>query len=269
MKAAKNSVALYSCYFGNPEPFNPSSLVAGEGYDCILFTDRQDIAPEGVRLIRQNTLAFGPAWQSRKAKMLPHQELTGYEWAIYVDNRTSLKLHPSKIIRKISANFKDEPPAGKHLFRHPERSNIWEELHVCLMLGHINEREWRDILALYERVDLPSDHSLTHNAIMIYKMGDRATERAGQLWFELFLRYSKRDQLTLHVADHLAQCSSQLIDFPLREIADWPVYDDGDRDRATRPKYFRKPPFFTVDGIRYRIRRARMTRLIRTARQGS
>ncbi|MEM9585555.1 MAG: hypothetical protein AAGA08_20810, partial [Pseudomonadota bacterium] len=211
--------------------------------------------------------ALGPVFQSRHAKMMPHLEFSDYDWAIYVDNRASLTLLPSEIIDKISTSFKKPTPLGKYLFYHPERSSVRDELDVCLKLGHINEVEWREILSLYERVKLPDHASLTHNAVMIHKMGDPATERAGQLWFELFLRYSKRDQLTLQVAEHLAACSSHLLDFPLTEIANWPVYDDKIRAQTTRPKHFKRPPLLTPEGLRYRIRRQRIKRLIRDARK--
>lgn len=218
----KPSIAVYSCFFGDPEPYNAGALGReGQGYDRILFTDRDDIRPDGVEVRQRSAVALGPLFESRRAKILPHRELPEYDWAIYVDNRASLTRAPQDLIEKLGG---DVARPGRYVFRHLDREAVRDELDECFRMGHLNETQWAALDDLFTRAELPNELKLTHNAVLIYKAGDRASEEMSQLWFDLFLHYSKRDQLTMQVAEHLTGCPAMRMDGKLNDIAKWPVY---------------------------------------------
>lgn len=256
------SIAVYSCYFGNPEPFNASATGDGDRYDRILFTDRDDLRPDGMRVVRTSSVALGATYESRRAKILPHQCLPDYDWVFYVDNRAALKKNPRDVIDLIKRSHGPDP-AGRYLFRHPERDSVRDELDVCLKMGLISETQWKELLELYMRIGFSSP-DLTHNAIIICKQGDSETEKVSQMWFELFLRYCRRDQLVLQPAEHIVGKMAQRLDFALTDIADWPVYSDLERTDSYRPVFFaERPPLLSIEGLRYRTRRRRIRKLVR------
>jgi hypothetical protein len=259
MTASSPRIAVYSCYFGHPEPFNVHALGDGNGYDRILFTDRTDIAPSGIVIKYCDSRALGPAFESRRAKMLPHRMLEGYDFAIYVDNRASLIATPIDIFSTTGAG----ETAGLYVFKHPDRSTAAEELDTCLLLRHVREDQWKKLHALYHDTGLPDTLSLTHNAVMLYHLGNARTQTMSELWWELFLTYSMRDQLTMQLAEHLSGQRATRLNIPLSNVAQWPVFQP--EQRAVSPSHkLKKPPIWTIEGLRYRKERKRLRHLIAT-----
>lgn len=257
MTRSNPRIVVYSCYFGYPEPFNESALGDGAGYDRVLFTDRNDVAPQGVDVVHCDSRALGPARESRRAKILPHRMLEGYDRAIYVDNRARLTTPPDEIFRATGA-----ASPGLYVFPHPERNSPQDELDTCLLLGHIRADQWQTLHDLYRDTRLPAALGLTHNAVMIHHLGNSQTEAMSELWWELFLTHSRRDQLTLQLAEHLSGTSATRLDVPLAEIAQWPVYQPAERAPVSHTRDMNKPPFWTLGGIRYRIERRQIKRFM-------
>lgn len=258
------SVAVYSCFFGDPEPFNVDCMGGGTGYDRVLFTDRNDLRPDGVRVIRMSSDELGPVLESRRAKMLPHILLSDYDWVIYIDNRASLIAHPHEIIRKIKGIYGPDA-AGRFMFRHPDRNTARDELDECFFLGHLAESQWRRLILFYESIDFSSVPDLTHNAVIICKQGDAKTEKISELWFELFKEYGRRDQLTLQPAEHLVGVTAPRLEFPLSEIAKWPVYAVKDRAARIQSSDVRGKPFLlSPKRLKYHLDRYQRRKLIRS-----
>lgn len=250
--------AVYSCYFGNPEPFNVNALGNGAGYDRILFTDHTDIAPPGIKIVFCDSRALGPALESRRAKMLPHRMLEGYDLAIYVDNRASLIATPTEIFSATGAG----DATGLYVFKHPERSAAAEELDICLLLGHVQEDQWRKLHELYHDTGLPTALGLTHNAVMLHHFGNPCTQSMSELWWDLFLTYSKRDQLTMQLAEHLSGQHATRLNIPLSDIAQWPVFQPEQRTAVSPNIGSEKPPVWTAGGRRFRKERKRIYQLL-------
>ena len=231
------SVAVYSCFFGDPEPFNAQAMGAGQDYDRILFTDRHDIKPDGIETRVCSSAALGPLYESRRAKLMPHRMLAGYDWAIYVDNRASLTKTPHEIVAGLGASTKP----GRYVYEHPERTRVYDELDVCFRVGHLDETRWRNLDKLYKQHSLPASLTLTHNAVMLYKAGDTKSEIMSEIWFEMFLRYCRRDQLTMQLAEHLAGTPAIRLNGDLSDIATWPVFQPKERSEALNPPGLVKP----------------------------
>lgn len=248
-------IVVYSCYFGDPEPFNDSTLGNGVDYDRVLFTDRDDVVPPGVEIVRCDSRGLGSALESRRAKILPHRWFGDYDWAIYLDNRASLTKSPGHII----AAADDRADSGLYVFRHPKRATPADELDVCLMVGHVDKDQWQRLHDLYRDTSMPATLGLTHNAVMIHHLGNPRTEAMLELWWELFLAYAKRDQLTMQLAEHLAGQPATRLSCPLGEVADWPVFQPSQPARSSHTRDMHKPPVWTLAGLRYR-KELRMTK---------
>ncbi|MCY4180093.1 MAG: hypothetical protein OXD48_07430, partial [Litoreibacter sp.] len=114
-------------------------------------------------------------------------------------------------------------------------------LDTCFLIGHLDEVQWRTLDELYIRSALPKDLALTHNAVMICKAGDTSTDRTSEMWFEMFHRYCKRDQLTMQLAEHLSGAKANRMHGKLTDIAKWPVFMPQDRDKSVIPPDLFKP----------------------------
>ena len=58
---------------------------------------------------------------------------------------------------------------------------------------------------------------------MVQKMGSAETDAMNTLWWELFLRYAKRDQITLPFALWKSTVDPMILPVSNREFIDWPV----------------------------------------------
>jgi len=238
---------------------------AGQGYDRVLFTDRTDLKPEGIETRLCNSAALGSLHESRRAKLLPHRALATYEWVIYVDNRATLTQDPKEIVANLGASA----APGRYVYGHPERENVYDELDVCFRLGHIGEAQWRTLDALYRQNALPDDLTLTHNAVMLYKAGDAGTENMSEMWFELFLRYCKRDQLTMQVAEHLSGTRATRMGGSLSDIAKWPIFLPAERATSINPPGLIRPSVpLSAAWLRVKMEKKRRKALIRKQRGG-
>jgi hypothetical protein len=260
MIAPTPRIVAYSSYFGDPEPYNQGALGSGEGYDRVLFTDRDDLTAPGIRIVKCDSRALGPALESRRAKMLPHRFFGDHDWAIYVDNRASLTENPHRIIAAVGASAE----AGLFVFRHPERDSPADELDICLQLGHVDRGQWRRLHDLYRDTRMPATLDLTHNAVMIHRLGNPRTEAMLELWWELFLVHARRDQLTMQLAEHISGQSAIRLPFPLADIADWPVFQPSQRAATSHTRDMVKPSAWTLAGLRYRKERWQINRAMRT-----
>ena len=102
-------LAVYSCYLGAHEPFNPDATgVAGQGYDRFVFTDHDDL-PTTATLVPLADRGEGPAILSRLPKLCPHRIFSGYDWVIYLDNNARFLLDPARILRRVRKEHPDAP----------------------------------------------------------------------------------------------------------------------------------------------------------------
>ena len=265
-------IALYSCYFGDHERYNPEALGDALGYDRFLFTDADDLQTQGIEKVLVDARGLGPGLESRRPKMRPDLHFSSYDWAVYVDNRAILTTHPEELIARMES-------ADSHLggsvftFPHPDRDCVYDELDECFKIGHLNEEGWREIRSLYRRLEIKRGTPLTQNTILIYKMRSPDLAVFGQTWFELLLTYPRRDQLTMCAAEVLSGLKARRLDFRVTDIADWPVIADASRTRPRYPSIYdrvKRPLFGTLFSTRYRDyskRRKRFRTLIKAARR--
>jgi hypothetical protein len=269
MTANTDPIVVFGCYFGAPEPFNSGSLGDGKGYDRVLITDCDELeVPDGIRVLRQPSDALGPLHESRRAKIMPQLFFPEYTWSIYVDNRASIVTPPAQIIERITRQLGATPPSGRYLFRHPNRKFVHEELDTCYSLGLFDEAAWRLLHKTYRSVGLLRTPDLTQNTIMLQKAGDPETEAMNRLWFEMFLRYCRRDQLTLNLVEHVRGHKWTRLDFPLTDIAQWPVISDDQRAREIRSNAFNKPKRFSWARFQYKRRKNRRLKNIKEMNSG-
>ncbi|GGE63116.1 hypothetical protein [Actibacterium pelagium] len=221
-------ITVYSCYFGAHEPLNPNAMGDWSGYEKILFTDDPVHQVDGARTEVVQDFGLGPAYLSRRPKLCPHHHIKGADWAIYVDNRASLTVAPQDIVDRINTEYGGEAPAGRYLFLHNKKC-AYREMMRCKRRDLITEAQFSELYKVFEAQGFPERWGVFVNTIMIQKMGDAETDGMNEFWWEMFLRYAKRDQITLPFALWRTGYPRRVLPFGISDIARWPVFGRKDR----------------------------------------
>lgn len=237
-------IVVYSCYFGQYEPFNPKALGPGGGYDRVVLTD-QPLLADGITVH-----SCAPGTQngatstslSRLAKIRPHLFFSQYDWAIYIDNSASLLRNPAQIVAEIERSEGGHAPAGRYLFAHQRRTCAYREARLCLKKGRIPRADYRRQIQHYQAAGFPMDHGLYVNTMMVQKMGDAATDAFNDAWYDHFLAFSQRDQISLPFMLWQQAYPVRLMPHSLFDLAQWPVFkkfrrqqfQSGQRARAAK-----------------------------------
>lgn len=226
-------IAVYSCYFGAHEPFNPEATGAeNPACDRYVFTDH-DSLPTAAQTVRLTDQGQGPAILSRLPKLCPHLFFAGYDWVIYLDNNARFLLDPARIIRRVRKEHPDAP-AGRYLFRHRRRSCAWDEADECLRLGYMTADQHSSILALFQSTGFPRNAGLYVNTCLIQRLGDPATDALNEAWFDSLSTHTRRDQVLLPWLLASRACPHRVLSARLKSWADWPIYSPAARARFRR-----------------------------------
>lgn len=223
-------IAVYSCYFGSHEPFNPDATGSDSpAYDRFVFTDHATL-PTTARLVPLQDEGEGPAILSRLPKLCPHLFFQGYDWVVYLDNNARFLLDPSRIIRRIGAEHPDKP-AGRYLFRHRRRDCAWDEADECLRLGYMTADQHAKVRAMFEAAGFPRHAGLFVNTCLVQRMGCAQTEALNEAWYDSLSTITRRDQVLLPWLLSSRHCPHRVLSAKIKSWAEWPIYSPAARAR--------------------------------------
>jgi hypothetical protein len=216
-------ITVYSCYFGVYEQFNPEATLQEGDFARVVFTDDCELDAPGVTF-RREAAGGDPGRSSRLAKLRPHLFFGDQDWVIYIDNGARLTVPPAEIIGQIEADYPEGAPAGRYLFRHKRRICAYREARVCMRQGKISRADYRAQVAHYRAAGFPEDWGLFVNTVMIQKMGDPVTDAFNDAWFDHFMAFSRRDQVSLPFMLWQLGYQLRVLPFPMTEVAAWPYF---------------------------------------------
>jgi hypothetical protein len=227
-------IAVYSCYFGAHEPFNPAATGGDSAlYDRFVFTDHQDL-PTSAQLVALHDEGEGPAILSRLPKLCPHLFFQAYDWVVYLDNNARFLLDPARIIRRVVKEHPDAP-SGRYLFRHRRRNCAWDEADECLRLGYMTPDQHTGVLSLFTKTGFPRQAGLFVNTCLVQRMGSPKTDALNEAWYDSLSRVTRRDQVLLPYLLAEQACPHRVLSAKLKSWADWPLFSP-----AARAKFRRK-----------------------------
>ena len=169
-------------------------LVIDERYDYICFCNDKPEGKEGIWEIKHFDIEFQDEMRaSRRPKMKPHEVLPEYKYSLYIDanvdirNRLIYDAIDSMIERGVKVGHVD----------HIWRQCLYSEIHFCLWMGF---DKGIDLLRTYWNVlkhHFPYNAGLFENNIIFREHNDCQLVNAGIMWWNLYKKYTKRDQCHL------------------------------------------------------------------------
>ena len=159
---------------------------------------------------------------SRIPKLLPHRTcLSEYDCSLYVDANIMIKDKSiyDRVEELISSDIKIA------LLKHPFRDCVYQEAYVCIASL---KGGWFSILrqiAFLKRKRFPKHAGLYEANVIFRKHNDSEVVRMDELWWETFMKYSKRDQLSLVYALREAKLQADFFLPPGQTTRNHPAFD--------------------------------------------
>ena len=162
--------------------------------DYLMFTDLElpkDTAWKKVDITQfDDYKLFTPVQMNRKIKMLPHKYLREYDYSLYVDGLI-------EVVGMISPMVEDMGTCGFGVHFHNQRDCIYDEAVMIKYAKKANMNEVKKQLQKYKKEGFPAHFGLYENTILLRKHCDDSVCRLMENWWDEYLKYPTRDQLSL------------------------------------------------------------------------
>lgn len=186
-------IVVYTCIVGNYDSLI-EPLTTEQGVDYFVFTD-QDV-PDGSKWKKKDITCLdeyqtlSPSQLNRKIKMLPQLYLLGYDYSIYIDGNV-------EICDSLTPLVKEMGDCGFGVHYHRTRDCIYHELVRVLYLKKANAQLAKSQVDAYRKEGFPHHYGLFENTVLIRNHHDETTGRLMEIWWQEYLKYPTRDQLSL------------------------------------------------------------------------
>lgn len=171
--------------------------VVDEDIDYILFTDNKGFYNEYEGCWRIEEIPFecpDKGRLSRFPKLQPHYTvLKQYDFSLYID--ANIKI----IGRYVYDRMRElaEENVGIALLQHPFRDCVYQEAYICIAAC---KGGWLDILrqvCFLKNKNIPKHGGLYEANLIFRNHNDGLVLKTDNIWWQTFMKYSKRDQLSL------------------------------------------------------------------------
>lgn len=186
-------IAVYTSIFGAYDQ-HKEPIIKPDNIDYFIITDQEVERNSRWRIINPNDVIpkeiTSPIERNRYTKMLPHKIFRDYDYSIYVDGNVFITSDLSILIRSL-----EEYPIAMH--RHKNRNCVYEEIEACISKRKDNIERLIDHRRLLKSNGVPSHGGLLEATVIARKHSDKQCIDLMEKWWDEFLNYSKRDQISL------------------------------------------------------------------------
>lgn len=144
------------------------------------------------------------ARSSRLHKILPHRFLPDYDISIYIDGNILVKGELQSLMEK---GLKDHSMAAfDHSYTQDPKSCIYQEFEAVKSFATDRQKNLDDPVILEKHFQFllsekyPKEHGLNNGGVLLRRHHDPQVVKAMELWWDMVVHYSRRDQLSLNYA---------------------------------------------------------------------
>ena len=232
-KRGQAKYVVYTCLSNNYDSLKiPEHLDADVDYIC--FSD-QPVYGYGVWEIRSYDKVSSDATRtSRHPKILPQHYLSEYEASIYIDANFIPTVSMIDYIKRFERA--DVKIAN---VKHPWRDCIYEEAEACRSSGKDATEVIDATINFLKKNGFPEKYGLFENNLIYRKHNDYRVSYAMTIWWDVYNRYSRRDQLSYMFAINKSGLSPALFFYSdkkhVRNSAEFAYFSHGDDDVWSSP----------------------------------
>lgn len=144
---------------------------------------------------------------SRFVKLMPHTVLKDYEYSVWLD--ANLKITDASIYNIIIAKINE---GGEwYGIQHPEFDCLYDDAKKCITSGKAKYSEIAPQIKYIKSQNYPKHVGLFENNFIIRKHNSSNIIAIDEMWWDLYQRFSPRDQLSLFFVFWKLNFTPQLI----------------------------------------------------------
>lgn len=190
------TACVYTVLMGGYERLNEQPVAARSGWPFICLTDDPSLTSQTWQIQQIDPVLPGDLPRSqREAKLLPHLHLPAFERSLYIDNSVLLTALPEEIDARWAG------ASGLSLCAHSYRDTVADEcmevIRLCLD-DPSRVMEWVNHLSRHQPQGLT--RRPVWGGMLLRDHRSPRVQAAMSRWFQLVLRYSRRDQLSAWAA---------------------------------------------------------------------
>jgi hypothetical protein len=185
-------IVIYTVISGGYDVLREPEVVR-EGFDFVCFTDQ--VFPDSkVWDVRPLTKTLkSPVLTNRYHKMLPHILFPEYEYSVYIDG--NIQIIGPHLYERVTELIQ----SGQYLSMviHPFRQFVYDEAKECIACQKETPRRIRRHLAFLKARKYPRNNGLFEANVIFRQHSVSTVVQLMQQWWDLFVKYARRDQLSL------------------------------------------------------------------------
>lgn len=189
------SLAVYTCISGGYDSLRqPSAVRPGVEYLCFVPRGEKTCDNVGVwKIVEFESPASDPVIKSRYPKMMPHLFLSQYDFSLYVDANVGIVSDGlyDMLEGKMASGSRFSAPS------HPINDCAYDEAEFVVKCS--KDTLWHVLrtVRFLKKERFPRHFGLYENGVIFRRHNIKEVMAVDSLWWKLFVKYPKRDQLLL------------------------------------------------------------------------
>ena len=188
-------IAIYTCITGGYDEIE-EPLFVPDNCDFFAITDFELPAESTWKRIDVDSLNYAaelmnsPALINRYFKMFPYKVFPEYKYSVYVDGNIRICTDMTEYINRIS-------DIGVGTFCHAQRVCVYEEAKACVAMGKASKESIERHLRHLNEEGMPRNYGMAQCSVIARKHDSAVCIKLMEDWWQEYLNYAKRDQLSL------------------------------------------------------------------------
>ena len=202
-----NKICVYTCITGDYDKVNELPFKE-KGVDYYLFTNNDKINSKTWNVVYIEDKKLDNITLSRKIKMIGNDITNKYEITVWIDGATYIKKSIIEFIDKY-CDLKKYSLIG---FKHSIRNCVYEEAKACIYYNREKIENIKKLLNYLEKRKYPHQNGLIEAAILVKNTKDSILTTTMNDWFNMFIKYCQRDQLSFNYCAYKNKLKFKLLD---------------------------------------------------------
>lgn len=184
-------IAVYTSVYGGYDWLKSQPKIPGVDYVC--FTDNADLRGDPWRIVVRPPPRYEhPRLSAKYFKMLSHRVLREYRYTVWIDGSVTIR---DQGFPEALLSYAED--SGFALFRHPDRSCIYDEAEYSIAMPKYRGQSINEQVSYYESQGYPRKNGLFAGGLLARDSSRRRVRRLCRHWLRENVRWTYQDQLSL------------------------------------------------------------------------